>query len=799
MLKYFGIIILIILIQCGKSSAQMDTMSSEELKERAERMGYSEEDYLKLQQLKSSQKEISRNEKKGDSDKVVLPKYEPFKSYSVKAFSKREDADSLPAFGYKIFSSQSSSFLPLGNVPVPTSYIIGPGDEIIISLWGETQLEYNLEVSKDGNIFIPNAGLVNVNGLSLSALRKKIFNVLSKTYSSLISSEGSEAKTNLYVSTGNLRSVKVFVLGEVRKPGAYTLPSLSTSFTSLYFAGGPTLDGTLRNIKVLRDGETISVIDLYDYLISGDKSKDVKLKDEDIIFVPPVGERAAITGEVFRPAVYELKENETLKDLLKYSGGLNFNAYFQRVHIERIIPFEQRKEFENNILDIDLNFSAVDEMRNSNYGLDDGDIVSILAIDSLFENRVKISGAVGKPGIYELSNNLMTVRDLIYNADSLNPDAFREKAILIRTLPSEKKEIFSFNVDKALNGNPEDNIILKNRDEVKVYSKIKFFPARTVEILGAVENPGTYTRYENMTLTDLIILAGGLTDSATTSNIEIARMDTSDETTFARKYIVSLKKDYWNTVPENDFLLDDYDRVLIKRDPAKIFNKTITIAGEVQFPGKYTLLKEDEKVYDVIKRAGGFKKTAYTAGIFVYRKNKLLKGIQRDIIPDTLRKVYKDIPIYDERIINEEYSNRIPILWDNILEDTSSVYNIPIEPRDSIIIPKNPNVIYVLGEVGIPSSVPYQEGEGLSYYIDQAGGYTENSGEGYEIVILPNGKKWSPSYWFFIPDPEILSGSTVVVPTLIESASNFWPIVRDAAAFITSTAVLILTIKSLTK
>lgn len=799
MLKHFSVIILFCVIPFCKSSAQLENMTQEEIKDKAEKMGYTEEDYLKYQQLKSLRGDALKSEKTEDSDKVVIPKYEPLKDYYIKAFSKRENADSLPGFGYKIFSNESTSFLPLKNVPVPSSYIVGPGDEIIISLWGETQLEYNLTVSKDGNIFIPNAGLVNVNGLSLNALKNKIFNVLSKTYSSLTSTDGSAPKTNLEVSTGTLRSVKVFVLGEVRKPGAYTLPSLSTSFTSLYFAGGPTLDGTLRNVKVLRNGEVISVIDLYDYLIKGDKSKDVKLKDEDIIFVPPAGKRAAITGEIFRPAVYELKEDDKLSDLLKYSGGLNFNAYFQRVHIERIIPFAQRKEFENNILDIDLNFPTVDALRNSGYSLEDGDIISILGVDTLFENRVTITGSIGKPGVYELSNELMTVRDLIHNADSLKPDAFTGKAILIRTLPSEKKEIYSFNVDNALKNYPEDNLTLMNRDEIRIYSKKEFFPSKTVEIAGEVAKPGKYTRYKNMTLTDLIILAGGLTDSATTSNIEIARIDTLNETTFADKYIVSLKKDYWNTEAGDDFLLADYDRVLIKSDPVKTFSKTITVAGEVQFPGKYTILREDEKVYDLIKRAGGFKETAYTKGIFVYRKNKLLKNIQRDIIPDTLKNVFEDIPIYDKRIINEEYSNRIPILWDDIVEDTSSVYNIPIEPGDSIIVPKNPNVIYVLGEVGLPSSVPYQEGEDLSYYIDQAGGYTENSGVGYEIVILPNGKKWNPSRWFFIPNPEILSGSTIVVPTLIKSASNFWPIVRDAAAFITSTAVLILTIKSLTK
>ncbi len=251
-------------------------------------------------------------------------------------------------------------------------------------------------------------------------------------------SSNGEAKTNLDVSTGTLRTVKIYVLGEVNKPGGYTLPSLSTSFTALYYSGGPTLSGSLRNIKIIRNGQTISVIDLYSYLTQGDKSKDVNLEDGDIIFVPPVGERAALAGEVFRPAIYELKKDDRLKDLLNYAGGLNYNSYFERVHIERIIPFDQRKEFRNNIMDIDLNFNSVDDLRNSNNNLVDGDIVNILKINNKPENRVTIGGKVKKPGVYELTSSLMTIQDLIYRADSLSPDAFREKAILIRTLPKRK-------------------------------------------------------------------------------------------------------------------------------------------------------------------------------------------------------------------------------------------------------------------------------------------------------------------------------------------------------------------------
>ena len=805
MRKYYLVLILLaFLIPIGKLSAQLDNMTQEEMKKKAEEMGFSLEDYLKLQQsqlYQSQLKELKQpNEKeKTEKPEIIPPANKPMKSYFVPAFSKREEADSLPAFGYNIFSTSPTAFMTSLNVPVPANYVVGPGDEIIITLWGETQLERTLMVNKEGNIYIPDVGLVNVNGLSLQSLKQKLYNILSKTYSSLNVQANGEAKTNLDVSTGTLRTIKVYVLGEVNKPGGYTLPSLSTSFTALYYSGGPTLNGSLRNIKILRNGKTISVVDLYAYLTRGDKSKDVQLEDEDIIFIPPVGERAAVAGEVFRPAIYELKEDDRLKDLLQYAGGLNFKAYYQRVHIERIIPFNQRKDFTNNVMDIDLNFSSVEDLRNSSYNLTGGDVVNISPVNNKLENRVVIHGKVRRPGIYELTSDLMTVRDLIFKADSLTPDAFREKGILIRTHPNEKQEVINFNINKALAGEPSDNLILRNRDDVEVYSIERFFPSRMVDIAGAIKYPGSYKRYQNMTLTDLIILAGGLSDSATTKDIEITRMDTTNPTVYASKFIISLPENYWDNHVKERFYLKDYDRVLIKRDPTKTFNQVVSISGEVQFPGSYTLLYEGEKIYDLIKRAGKFKSTAYTDGMYVYRKNPIFANVQNLIIPDTLKRKIKDIPIYDRDLFNREYSNRIPILWDDILEDTNSIYNIALEPGDSLVVPKNPNLIYVVGEIGIPSSVPYKKGGSLSYYINQAGGYTENSGKGYEIVILPNGKKWNPSSWFFIPNPEILSGSTIIVPTLLPSESQFWPVVRDVAAVVTSTAVLILTVNNLTK
>ncbi|RPI71713.1 MAG: hypothetical protein EHM47_09630 [Ignavibacteriales bacterium] len=803
--KFLILIILFCLVPFVKSTAQYENMSDEEIKKKASEMGHNisdEEirDYRKQPQQQNftpRQNFIPSETKTTDSVYIVQPVNKPNSLYKVDAFSDRERAKDLPAFGYNIFSHAPTTFEPSANIPIPTNYVVGPGDEIIVTLWGETQLVQNVTVSKEGSIYIPNAGLINVSGLSLIQVKNKIYSLLSETTSSLSVSEG--IGTNLDVSTGTLRSIKVFVLGEVNTPGGYTLPALSTSFTALYFSGGPTLNGSLRKIQIKRRGTVISEIDLYDYIISGDKSRDIRLEDEDIIFILPVIERVAIAGNVFRPAVYEMKENESLKDLLKFAGNLTFNAYHNRIHIERIIPFDQRNEYVNNILDLDISFSSIEELKNSNYTLVDGDVINISGVNKRSENIVTISGNVRKPGVYQLTQNLMTVRDLVNKADSTFPEAFLSKATLIRTLANEKKEIIAFDLAKALAGDPYNNLVLQNRDEVTVYNEETFFPTKNVEIAGSVKNPGSYVRFQNMTLSELIILAGGLTEAATTSNIEITRLDTISSEIFAQKFSVNLPKEYWIKDKQDDFFLMDYDRVLVKKDPARSFEQIIEVEGEVLYPGSYSILYEGEKISDFLKRTGGFKNTAYKEGIYIKRETKILTKIENVEVPDSLEKLYFDKPIYDRENFTQEFSNRIPIPWDEIEEDNSSEYNIALHPGDVIVIPKNLDVVYVMGEVGIPSSVPYKEGSSLSHYIRQAGGYIENSAEGEEIVVQPNGKKWYTSGWFFIPNPEILSGSTVLVPSMIESDSDAWPIIRDVVTVVSTAAVLILTVMNLTK
>ncbi len=781
-------------------------LTPEEIQKRAAKMGYTvDTNQVKMLEQSQGTNQTTPNVALPPSSRVVShaiaspPPPAARSHYFVPAFADRPGADRLTAFGYNVFTYSPTTFQPAENVPTPVNYVVGPGDEIILSLWGETQLVQDLVVSKNGDIYIPNVGLINVSGLTMGQLRQKLYDRLSKVYSSLRAASSGYAGTHLNVSTGQLRSVKIYVLGEVAKPGGYTLPALSSAFTALYYSGGPTINGTLRNVEVVRNGNVVANIDLYNYLIKGNQSDDIHLNDGDIVFVPPAGKRVAILGSIFRPAIYELKRGETLGDLLKFASGLDFNAYYQTVHINRVVPFSERGDYRNNILNIDLSFKSVKALDQSSYRLDDGDVVTVNPINNLPANKVTIEGDVRQPGVYELTGNGMTVSDLIAKADSLLPDAFLGKATLIRTLRSGRKEFLSFDLGKAMDANSTDDPVLGNRDSVYVFRDEEFFPTRTVTISGEVRRPGIFPRLKGMTLTDLIVDAGGLTYFATTKDVEITRMDTVNSDVFATRYIVNLPEDYWNIRRRMDFALRDFDHVLVKADSAKRLPETVEITGQVAFPGSYTILYRGERLANFITRAGGLKSSAYTEGMYLVRTNRQLRLLKAASIPDTtFFRIYRGQPIINRSQFDSEFGNRIPIRWGAITRDTSSIYNLQLNPGDSLVVPKDPGTVTVAGDVGLPSTVPYRNGAGLSYYIKQAGGYTTTSADGKEIVLLPNGAKWYSSGWFFIPDPKILAGSVIYVPSEIKTPGvSAWPAIRDIITVVSSAAVLILTISKL--
>jgi polysaccharide export outer membrane protein len=683
---------------------------------------------------------------------------------SIPGFYGRADAKGLRPFGYNLFQSAASTFEPMRNAPTSPSYVIGPGDELLLTMWGEAQLFTRLIVNREGNIVIPNAGPVPVQGLTIETSKARLLKRLTSFYSGLRNG-GTDANTWLDVSIGKLRTIQVFVLGEVKKPGGYAISSMSTSFLALYVAGGPTINGSLRSIEVMRNNKCISTIDFYDYILRGDKSKDVWLQDGDIVFVKPTQKKVAIAGFVLRPAIYELKESETLGDMLKIAGGLRFDAYIDRIHIERIVPFEERKNYTNNYLDYDLRFSTYTKLETSNFMIKNGDIVKVFQVGSVPENRITITGNVKKSGVFELKPG-MRVKDLIMEADSLDRNTFSERGTIFRLLSNLRREIIPFSPRLALLEEINNNIELKNEDSLVIYKESQFFPPHTVSVGGAVRNPGTYPRHDNMTVADLVVMAGGLTEYASKTYWELARVDTSTLGRLSKVFQFDVQDSYWNNQLGNNGLLQDYDHLMVPVDAKFNSMRVVVITGYTLFPGSYALQYEGEKLSSIINRAGGLRPGAYLEGSTLFRK--------------------------------WNNAGLVPIDFEKAIADGKSLDNISLLANDSITIAFKQEVVLVRGEVFVPSAVVHKAGGSLGYYLNQAGGLKDEADDGRIYVTLPNGRKWERG-WFLLPDPDIPGGSVILVPKKVEKENTTLPVLRDWATIFVSIATMMVAIVQVTK
>ncbi|MDA0986436.1 MAG: SLBB domain-containing protein [Bacteroidetes bacterium] len=690
-----------------------------------------------------------------DSIKKVIPIIIPGFTSRIKS------KQIIEPFGYNIYKSGGSLFAQSINIPTPLNYLIGPGDDVLLTMWGEAQAFYQFSVNRDGQIVIPTVGPVVAQGITVETLQKRLLSKMTPFYSGLRNG-GANANTFLDVSLGKLRTIQIFVLGDVQNPGSYAIPSMSTSFNALFVAGGPSINGSLRNISLIRAGKTITNLDMYNFLLSGDKSDDSRLQDGDIIFVNRIGMRVAVVGNVLRPAIYELKEKNTLSDAISISGGLMFDSYFDRVHIERIIPFDERTKFNKDILDLDYRFNSVNDLKKSKIPLSDGDIITIDSITNLLENRIFVNGSVRKPGVQESKKN-MRVRDAILQADNVLSNTFMERATLIRTLINGKQKSISLNLNNVMRGDSAQNILLEPLDSIIVYDQEYFFPQHYVEVAGAVKNPGRFKRYLNMSLNDLIVMAGGLTEEASWERIYIANKDTSRIGVYAKSKFINLQNNYWQSQKNSVVMLEDFDYVYVPFDPKIVKPRLVSINGEVNYPGQYILENESETLSDLIKRAGGLKDNAYLKGSRLERTKKSA-GL---------------VPIDFESILNGNYES------DFILEE-----------GDIIVIERDPKIIYLRGEVVVQSSARYIAGKSLSYYLKQAGGVSENGDPDRVTVTLPNGKKMEKG-WFF--DEEIISGSVISVPAKIKEEEQILPILRDWSTIVMSIATMFLTIMQVTK
>ena len=779
-------------------------LTHDEAVQRAAELNISLEDYLQ-NKTQTTTPQPATQQKQGNAtpDLYAKPSLRPETPLAkrrmvIPGFERRRGIEDLRPFGYEIFQNPSSTYQPTLNVPTPESYQLGPGDEITITVWGDTKLNYQLTVNREGNILIPDVGPVAAFGYTIQQFKDRLLRRMSSIYSGLKDGSGN-ANSHLDVSIGKLRTIQVFVLGEVEKPGGYVLSSMSTSLHALYYAGGPTVNGTMRRVQVIRGGKSPEEFDLYDYIVKGNKSSDTRLQNGDAVFVPPAGRRVAVAGGVVRPGIYELRPDETLGDMVELVGGLRFNAYLDRLHIERVIPFDQRARYKKDLLDLDLKFKSLAQLKKSSFELADGDVLTVYFVSDLPEDRVTIVGNVRKPGVFQLTPS-MRVRDVILLADSLDRNTFAERGNVLRLLPNLRREIVSFSPRRALEGDEQNNLLLKNEDTIIVYKESQFFPEHTVSIGGAVRNPGKYPRHQNMSVSDLVILAGGIREDATTKGWEISRIDSSELSTYSKVSKIDMPNEYWNDQGAGRFLVEDFDFVFVPAEPRYSKQKILQIGGYVMYPGFYSIQNEGERLAEIIKRAGGIRPGAYLEGSKFVRKSidAGWSPAEATEVATTSKGSLDSLRLSRKTTTEETSAGWIPIDFKRALEEPTSRDNIVVEEGDSIYVAYLEDLIYVKGEVFVPSPVVYKKNESVSYYIKQAGGFKDEADEGKVVVFLPGGKKWESSTWPF-PNPEILAGSLIYVPKKIEREDKTLPIIAAWATVMASLAAITVAIVQVTK
>ncbi|MGB6032660.1 MAG: SLBB domain-containing protein, partial [Bacteroidota bacterium] len=638
---------------------------------KAEEMGISVDQYL-LQLSMAGQADVQKFQPQPlesavpDSALLQRAAAQPLEPLFVPGFHDRVGIDSLiQPFGFDIFRYPPTAFAPSVFVATPPSYALGPGDEVLVSVWGETRLNYQLTVNRDGDVVVPDIGPVSARGQTIDQFRTKLLRRMSSIYSGLMDGDAG-ANSFLDVSLGKLKTIQVLVMGEVLRPGGYPMPSMSTVLHAVYAAGGPRVDGTLREVRIVRGGKAVRTVDLYSFILRGEQGGSFQLQDGDVVHVRPVGRRVAVVGEIMRPAIYELKKGESLGDLVSMAGGLRFNTYFERVHVQRFVPFDQRGIYEEDVLDFDLWFNQVGDLLNSRRDLENGDIVTFFRVTDYPVNRVTIAGSVKKPGPFELIPE-MRIGDLVMAADSLRRATFAERGTLFRMLPDLRRQVYGFNPRLALEGDLLHNLLLKNEDSVVVYADTQFVPRRTVSINGAIRQGGVYTRHESMTLADVVVLAGGLVDGASTSNWEVARLDTSEMGVYRRILKVTAGEEYWTDADGQALLLEDFDAVFIPFNPKFSHGQSVRVTGYVMYPGTYTLRHEEERLVDIVARAGGLRDGAYLEGSRLFRE-------------------YSDAGL-------------VPLDFASALTDSTSLDNIVLYDGDSIYVSRTEEVVYVSGEV----------------------------------------------------------------------------------------------------
>ena len=686
---------------------------------------------------------------------------------------KEKELDQKKVFGRDIFNNKELTFEPNMNIATPQNYKLGPGDAVFIDIYGASQKTIEGTISPDGEITIDGFGPVHVSGLTVAQANSKLRSTLGARYSS----------SQIKLTVGQTKTIMVNVMGEVKVPGTYTLSAFATVFHALYMAGGTNELGTLRSIKVYRNNKLVTVVDIYDYILNGKLTGNIRLADNDVIVVGPYDCLVNITGKVKRPMYYEMKRNESLSTLLKYSGGFAGDAYTKSVRVVRKTG-QQRSVF--NIEEFDM----------ASFHVSDGDSVSVDSILPRYENTVELKGAVFRPGLYQLGNNINSVRSLIEHAEGITEEAFTNRAVMHRMKADRTLEVVSVDLAGILNGTSAD-IPLKENDVPFVPTKQDAMVDRTITIHGEVHYPGIYKYADNETIEDFILQAGGLRESASMVKVDVARRvsdpkATVNDSIIARTYSFAIK-DGFVVDGTPGFTLMPFDEVYVRKSPGYSAQQNIKVEGQAMFPGTYTLSMKNERLSDILKKAGGVTDLAYTPGARLERRITPDEKLRMQTITNMLNSQSGNDSL-DIKKLDLGNTYYVGIELDKAIAEPGGDADIVLREGDRLIIPEYNGTVKISGDVMYPNTVAYEKGKRASYYIDQAGGWGDRAKKSNTYIIYMNGTVAKVGH-----NAKIMPGCEIVVPSKPKKDARTLAQILTIGTSVASLATMIATIANIVK
>ena len=815
------------------SNINFSTVSDSELDllmRRASAQGYTQFDLLKLARAQGlSQSEVEKLDKRFKSAQTVayvaenastpLEETRLRKRWQEEMEVYREMESDI--YGYEVFRGNTFlSFQSNLNIPTPSDYVLGPGDKLFIDIYGQSENYYQAEISPDGDLILENFGPINVSGMTVEKANIRLINKLKKVYTGL-----SSKKTFVNISVGIPRAIRVNIVGEVNLPGTYNFSAFNTVYNAIYVAGGITENATLRNVKLFRDNRLVDTIDIYKFLNEGNQSSNVRLENNDLIVVGPYTNRVSISGGVKIPGKFEIKNGETIADLINYSGGFSEDSYSKSIRITRI--FDEKYKI------VDVNSDQYEFFQ-----LKSGDKIEIDRIIEKYDNRLIVKGSVYKPGVFALSEG-MTVLNLIEKAEGIKPDTYLERGFITRTNEDFSTTNISFNLSNQINS-IDNPILLKKDDVLNILSINELRDDNYIEISGEINKPGVYPFSTNLTLNDLILLAGGVRKNATLAGIEISRINKSDDSESAQIFKLSLD----DLESELNFNLEPFDNIIIRKNPDIDLKRFARVEGEVKYPGEYAISSKKERISDLINRSGGPNEYAYYKGATLIRKTEFaeeyslieneindLKSLKEKILTNNnltesekllVSRIDKDLEKLNlENSTNQDFSSfvkkeriseivkrnaldgdiplakseSIGIDLDQILKNPGLKSDLLIEDGDIIVIPKKLETVRLRGELLYPTTVRHSPSRGLKYYINSAGGFDLKAKRSSTYVVYANGDvARTKKFLFFNLYPKAEPGCEVIIPR--KSEKN--PLaVSQILNFTTGLAALIIAINQI--